>query len=106
MKQSQRKPNSPNQKKQNNVLLLKKSSFDGALKETKYLVVEFCEYQFPLSLNLMALQSMTDAGVLRYACFTVVAFSSSSPCLFDVSISNHNYSNLFLFGVVKYHSAM
>lgn len=71
----------PQIKKENNVLLLKKSNFDRALKETKYLLVEFCEYQFPLSLTLMALQSMTDAGALRYACFAV-ALSSSSPCLF------------------------
>lgn len=28
--------------KENNVLLLKKSNFDRALKETKYLLVEFC----------------------------------------------------------------
>lgn len=36
----------PRIKKENNVLLLKKSNFDRALKETKYLLVEFCEYHF------------------------------------------------------------
>lgn len=32
-------------KKENNVLLLEKSSFERALQESKYLLVEFCEYQ-------------------------------------------------------------
>lgn len=36
----------PKIKKENNVLLLKRSNFDRALKETKYLLVEFCEYRF------------------------------------------------------------
>lgn len=38
----------PKIKKENHVLLLKTSNFDRALKETKYLLVKFCEYQFPL----------------------------------------------------------
>lgn len=38
----------PKIKKENHVLLLKPSNFDRALKETKYLLVKFCEYQFPL----------------------------------------------------------
>lgn len=39
-----RKAKLPKIRKENSVLLLKKSNFDRALKETKYLLVEFCEY--------------------------------------------------------------
>lgn len=31
-------------KEEDNVLVLQKSNFDQALNETKYLLVEFCEY--------------------------------------------------------------
>ncbi|OXB58788.1 hypothetical protein ASZ78_015986, partial [Callipepla squamata] len=44
-----RKTKLPKIKKENSVLLLRKSNFDRALKETKYLLVEFCEYQLCLS---------------------------------------------------------
>ncbi|KAM6114100.1 LOW QUALITY PROTEIN: protein disulfide-isomerase-like protein of the testis [Pterocles gutturalis] len=57
-----KKPKLPEVKKENK---LKKSNFGRALKETKYLLVEFCEYRLPLSSTLMALQSTTDA-VLRF----------------------------------------
>lgn len=74
-----RKAKLPKIRKENSVLLLKKSNFDRALKETKYLLVEFCEYQLCLCLILAALQSTADAGARRFACSTV-ALSSDSPC--------------------------
>lgn len=46
----------PKMKEEDNLLVLKKSNFDRALKETKYLLVEFCEYEWRLCSILMALQ--------------------------------------------------
>lgn len=93
--------------KENNVLLLKKSNFDRALKETKYLLVEFC-INFRCLLPWWLCRAWLTPGhsrmlVLLLLCPPVVLVYF---VYFHVSISDYNYSNLFLFGVVKYLSAM